>query len=125
VIRLKTLKKVAAMELSVKRCKPCEAGTPPLTESDENVYLKMVAWEIDRSGVHTIRKIFTFKNFKESMAFADRIAVLAEQEQHHPVLHISYRKVIVELHTHAALGLSSNDFIMAAKINQIARTGLE
>jgi 4a-hydroxytetrahydrobiopterin dehydratase len=117
-------KKGSIMQLSEKRCEPCEAGTPPLTESDENAYLKMVPWEIDRAGIHTIRKVFTFNNFKESIAFADRIASLAEQEQHHPDLHISYRKVIVELHTHAVLGLSPNDFIMAAKINQLARTNL-
>jgi 4a-hydroxytetrahydrobiopterin dehydratase len=109
------------MQLLEKRCKPCESGTPPLNETEENTFLKMVAWEIDRTGVHMIRKIFSFKNFKEAIAFTDRVAVLAEQEQHHPDLHISYRKVIVELHTHTVLGLSANDFIMAAKIDRVAK----
>jgi|WetSurMetagenome_2_1015567.scaffolds.fasta_scaffold65748_3 4a-hydroxytetrahydrobiopterin dehydratase len=109
------------MQLSEKRCKPCEAGAPPLTEAEEDTFRKMVSWEIDRTGVHMIRKVFTFKNFNESIAFADRIARLAEEQQHHPDLHISYRKVIVELHTHAVLGLSPNDFIMASKINQLEK----
>jgi 4a-hydroxytetrahydrobiopterin dehydratase len=109
------------MGLSDKHCIPCEGGTPPLTETEENKYLKMVRWEIDRSGVHRIRKVFSFNDFNESMAFVNQVARIAQHEQHHPDLHISYRKVIIEVHTHAVLGLSENDFILAAKINEIGK----
>ncbi len=108
------------MHLSEKQWKTYGAETLPLTEEIENAYLKIVPWEIDRTGIHKIRKVFSFKNFRESMEFANRIAEIAEREQHHPELHLSVRKVIVELHTHAALGLSINDFIMAEKIDILA-----
>ena len=107
------------MELAEKHCKPCEGGTLPLSEAEENRFLEMVGWEIDRSGVHKIRTSYTFRDFKESMAFVNRIAAIAEEEQHHFDVHISYRKVIIELSTHAIRGLSENDFILAAKIEQI------
>jgi 4a-hydroxytetrahydrobiopterin dehydratase len=91
-----------------------------MSEMEENRYIKMVQWELDRSGVHKIHKAYTFKDFRESMAFVNRVAAIAEEERHHPDLHISYRKVIIEIHTHAILGLSVNDFILAAKIDHMA-----
>ena len=108
------------MDLLKKHCMPCEAGTPPLSETEENRLNNYVKWEIDRDGVHKIRTSYTFNDFKESMAFANRVAAVAEEERHHPDLHISYRKVIVEIHTHAILGLSVNDFVLAAKIDKMA-----
>jgi len=109
------------MALNGKHCVPCEAGAPPLTETRENRFNTLVHWELDRSGVHMIRKSFSFRDFKESMAFVNRVAAIAESEQHHPDFHVSYKKVIIELHTHAILGLSENDFILAAKIDEAAR----
>ncbi len=63
-----------------------------------------------------IRRTFEFDDFKETMKFVNQIADLAEQEGHHPIMHVFYGKVEVEFWTHAIMGLSENDFIMAAKI---------
>jgi 4a-hydroxytetrahydrobiopterin dehydratase len=108
------------MILTEKSCIPCESMARPLKDAEEEGYHRMVEWEIDRTGIHQIRKIFTFRNFKESIAFVNEVAFLAEQERHLPEIHVRHRKVIIELHTHAVLGLTENDFIMAAKIDKIA-----
>lgn len=66
-----------------------------------------------------IKKDFKFKNFKESMDFVNKVAGVAESEGHHPDIYIFYDKVNLSLYTHAAKGLTENDFIMAAKINAL------
>ncbi len=99
---------------------PCEGGIPPLNEKEENKYFKQVeGWLLLREGIHRIKKEFFFDDFKEAMKFVNRIAGLAEEEGHHPDIYIYYNKVVLELHTHAIKGLHLNDFVMAAKINEI------
>lgn len=106
------------MELTAKKCVPCEAGTPPLTLEETQEYLPQAeGWELLENK--KIRKKFRFKNFRESVAFVNQVAKIAEEEGHHPDIHIIYNRVTFELTTHAIGGLSENDFIMAAKINQI------
>lgn len=108
------------MDLTKKHCVPCEGGTSPLSNSAEDELLKMApGWIIDRLFEHKIRKIFMMKTFPEAIEFVNKIAIVAEREDHHPDLYISYRKVTVELWTHSILGLTENDFIMAAKINEL------
>ena len=108
------------MTLTEKHCVPCEGGVPPLTENEENRFLaELDDWEIVRGAVHKIRKEFMLKTFRNAVAFINNIADLAEEENHHPELHINYRRVTVELSTHAILGLSENDFIVAAKIDAL------
>ena len=105
------------MNLTQKKCKPCEGGMPPLTEEQVNELLKQIpGWEI-RDG-HVFRQ-FKFKDFKEAIAFVNKVAEIAEQEQHHPNIAIHYSKVSIELWTHKINRLSENDFIIAAKIDQI------
>lgn len=64
-----------------------------------------------------ISKEFTFKDFSQTIRFVNLVADIAEEQGHHPVMHVYYSKVIIELWTHAILGLSENDFILAAKID--------
>ena len=105
------------MDLTQKKCKPCEGNTPPLAEEQANELLKQIpGWEI-KNG-HVFRQ-FKFKNFKEAIAFVNKVAEIAEAEGHHPDIAIHYNKVTIELWTHAVNGLSENDFILAAKINTI------
>ncbi len=107
------------MDLTKKRCVPCEAGTPPLKGEKVNKLLKEVlTWELKEG--HLFKK-FKFKNFVEAMKFVNKIAEIAEQEQHHPDFCVHYNKVEVELWTHAINGLSENDFIVAAKIDKISQ----
>lgn len=108
------------MDISQKHCVPCEGGTPPLTDIEEdNLINEVPNWVLLRNDgqtiVHKLRRQFTLKSFREAIEFVDKIAVIAEQEGHHPDIYIFYNKVQLELFTHAVGGLSENDFIMAAK----------
>lgn len=104
------------MPLEQQHCVPCEGGTPPLTSAQITQYQKQVHDPWDLHENIKISKKFTFKNFKQSMAFVNKIAALAEAEGHHPDIYIFYSIVRLELWTHAIGGLSENDFIMARKI---------
>ena len=97
---------------------PCEGGIPPLNVKKENEYFKQ-GWSLIREGIHRIKKEFSFDDFMEAMNFVNKIAELAEEEGHHPDIYIYYNKVVLELHTHAIKGLHLNDFVMAAKINEL------
>ena len=103
-------------DLVAKKCVPCEGRTPPFEAEKVQEYLQEVeGWEAQENKL--ITKTFKFKNFQEAISFVNRIANLAEEEQHHPDIIIRYRKVTFELATHAIKGLSENDFIMASKID--------
>ncbi|MBI1833269.1 MAG: 4a-hydroxytetrahydrobiopterin dehydratase [Candidatus Andersenbacteria bacterium] len=106
--------------LSEKKCKPCEGGIPPLTGQELTPWLKQIdqAWKLTE-GETKIRREFTFKDFVQTMAFANKVAEVAEKEGHHPDLHISYGKLTIELWTHKISGLFDNDFILAAKIDEL------
>ena len=106
------------MDLSTKKCKPCEVGAPPLGRETIAQYLSgITGWQIEEEK--KIKKEFRFKDFLGSMDFVNKVAALAEGEGHHPSIFISYNKVRITLTTHAMGGLSENDFIMAAKIDQL------
>lgn len=107
------------MDLSSKKCIPCEGGIPPLKEHEVAEYKKhlQAGWTVTANK--KLSREYAFKDFKHAMEFVNRVADLAEEEGHHPDLHIHYSKVIIELWTHAIGGLSENDFILAAKIEKI------
>src|SRR3989344_5240728 len=108
------------MDLTKKRCVPCEVGALPLTrEEAEKLMQRVKEWHLSGDAKH-ISKEYKFKNFLEAMAFANKITAVAEAEGHHPDLSIGWGRVGVKLSTHAIHGLSENDFILAAKIDQIA-----
>lgn len=106
------------MSLAEKKCIPCEGGVGPLSFKEIQKYLSQAeSWEL----VDNLRifREFKFKNFQEAIDFVNEVAKIAESEGHHPDIFIHYNKVKIELWTHSILGLHANDFIMAAKINQI------
>ena len=111
----------AADRLVSKKCKPCEGGVEPCTLGEANQQLeRLTGWYLTHEG-QRIRKDWTVKNFLAGMDFFNKVAAVAEGDGHHPDLHIEgYRNVSVELWTHAIGGLSENDFILAAKIDQVA-----
>ncbi len=107
------------MDLTQKKCVACEGGTAPLNKAEAQALLKQVSgWALGEDGKWIIKQ-FKFADFVEAMAFANKITPVAEREGHHPDLHISWGKVVVELSTHAIKGLSENDFILAAKVDQL------
>jgi len=107
-------------DLIRKKCTPCEGGTRPLPREEAVKLLSEVeGWVLSDDGGR-IRRTWTVKNFMAGIDFFNKVAELAEREGHHPDLHLAgYRNVEVELWTHAIGGLSENDFILAAKIDQI------
>lgn len=109
------------MDLTHQKCVPCEGGTKPMTMDQAKPYLEEVKdWEVvNQNGVDTIRREFKFKDFKEALAFLNKIGAIAEEEGHHPDIELGWGKVKIEFSTHAIGGLSVNDFILAAKIDKI------
>jgi 4a-hydroxytetrahydrobiopterin dehydratase len=109
-----------AEELTHKKCVPCEGGVPKLSRQEAEAILSGVpGWSLSADG-ERISRSWRVKNFMAGIHFFEKIAELAESEGHHPDLHlVGYRNVTVELWTHAIGGLSENDFILAAKIDQI------
>ncbi len=110
----------APQQLSAKRCQPCEGGVDPCPIETANAQLQQLAdWHLTHDG-QRIRRDWTVKNFVVGLDYLNRVGDLAEAEGHHPDLHIEgYRNVWIEIWTHAIGGLSENDFILAAKIDQL------
>ena len=107
-------------ELAGKTCTPCRGGIPPMSLDDARQYLGQTSgWSLDPSGTRIERR-FQFRNFAEALAFVDRVGALAEAEGHHPDIHFGWGYCTIELYTHKINGLHENDFIMAAKINELA-----
>jgi 4a-hydroxytetrahydrobiopterin dehydratase len=107
-------------ELIHKRCAPCEGGVPRLADDQVRQYLGAVpSWKLTGDG-QRIRREWRVKDFLAGLEFFQRVARVAEDEDHHPDLHlVGYRNVAIEIWTHAIGGLSENDFILAAKIDQL------
>jgi 4a-hydroxytetrahydrobiopterin dehydratase len=107
-------------QLRSKKCVPCEGGVPKFTPDEAKSQLtKLHGWSITQDG-QRIRKEWVVKNFMAGMRFFNKVAEVAEGEGHHPDLHIvGYRNVAIEIWTHAIGGLSENDFILAAKIDEL------
>jgi 4a-hydroxytetrahydrobiopterin dehydratase len=106
--------------LETRKCSPCEEGTSPLTDDEEYDFLNHIhGWSLGRKQVHQIRKLYQFASFTEAAGFVKEVARLAEEENHHPDIFFSYRHVTVILWTKKISGLSENDFILAAKIDQL------
>lgn len=107
-------------ELAEKKCEPCEGKTTPFDVRQAQEYLeKTPGWQIQDDDKLIYREYKT-KNFLTAVDLIKRIAAIAEEENHHPDIHLTgYRNLRVELSTHAIGGLSENDFILAAKINQL------
>lgn len=108
--------------LAQRTCKPCEGGTEPLPVSAARTLLEdLQGWELIEGKA--IRKTVRCKDFMNAVNLIQRIAPIAEAEDHHPDVHLTnYRQLTIELSTHAIGGLSENDFILAAKIDRLLTT---
>ena len=107
------------MSLSQKTCTPCRGGIPPLTSSEAEALLSQAPeWQLLENGTQIERR-FQFKNFAAALAFVNRVGDLAEQEGHHPDITFGWGYASVLFYTHKIGGLHENDFIMAAKVNEL------
>jgi 4a-hydroxytetrahydrobiopterin dehydratase len=111
---------MSTMDLRRQHCQPCEGDVPALTEEEAWRQLEAVPnWQLSSDGKHIWRE-WTVKDFAAGLRFLRRVGDVAESEGHHPDLHLTgYRTVTIELWTHAVGGLTDNDFILAAKIDQV------
>ena len=107
------------MGLSAETCVPCRGGVPPL-EGEE---LETLTSELGRGWIvvagHHLEKEFRFDDFAEALAFTNNVGALAEQQGHHPDIHLAWGKVKIEIWTHKINGLTRSDFVLAAKIEEI------
>ena len=102
-----------------KRCTPCAGGLPPLNNEQAQSWLASIpGWSLDKGG-KAIYRAFSFKDFYQTMAFVNALAWIAHREDHHPNLEVGYNRCVVCYSTHAIGGLSENDYICAAAINQM------
>jgi 4a-hydroxytetrahydrobiopterin dehydratase len=108
------------VELSRKHCVPCEGGIPVLSLDQALSYLAAFPlWHLAADG-RRIRREWRVKDFATALDFFNRVGQIAEEEDHHPDLHLTgYRQVAIEIGTHTIIGLSENDFILAAKIDEL------
>jgi 4a-hydroxytetrahydrobiopterin dehydratase len=108
------------MGLSDKTCGPCRGGVPPLeADAVERFHAEIPAWTVVRG--HHLERTYETPDFKSALALLDRFGALAEEQGHHPDLHLTWGKVRVEIWTHAIDGLTENDFIFAAKCDSLAK----
>ena len=104
-------------ELRRSKCAPCEGGVEPLSDAQIQPYLKGLAGWARENG--TITKTYRFKNYYETMAFVNATAWISHREDHHPDILVGYNQCKVSYITHAIKGLSTNDFICAAKLDAL------
>ncbi len=111
-----------ALELSKKRCQPCEGSVKPFDLKTTQKWLEQLSsWSLGQDG-KSITRVYSMKNFVQAVQLIEQIAKVAEAENHHPDIHLtSYRKLVIELATHSIGGLSENDFILAAKIEELPK----
>lgn len=109
------------MAISREHCEACRADAPRVSAEEEITLLAEIpGWEVvEREGIRQLERVFNFANFCEALAFANRVGALAEAAGHHPALLVEWGKVTVTWWTHKIRGLHRNDFILAARSNEL------
>ena len=112
------------MGLADQPCLPCRGGVPPMARDDAERLLAQLDpdWRLNDDG--HLERALKFGNFVMAMDFANRVAEIAEAENHHPDLHVAWGRCTVEIWTHKIDGLAEGDFVFAAKVDR-ARTDFE
>jgi 4a-hydroxytetrahydrobiopterin dehydratase len=107
--------------LAERDCKPCKKGTPPLAGEALQKLTAELGHGWKAPDGKRLEKEFAFKDFRQALEFTNRIGAVAEAQEHHPDIALSWGKVGVSLWTHSVGGLSENDFILAAKVENLPR----
>lgn len=104
-------------DLASQKCIPCRGGDPSLTESEIAELLPQIPeWQtVTQDSIPRLQRVFKFKDYAQAVEFTTKVAALAEEEDHHPLIVLEWGKVTVQWWTHVVKGLHRNDFIMAAK----------
>ena len=107
------------VDLSQKSCKPCEGGVRPMSHEEIEAKLKLLeGWEYEEGH---IRKSFRFKDYYKTITFVNAVAWISNREGHHPDMEVGYDTCNIKYSTHAIGGMSENDFICAAKVDQLLK----
>jgi len=111
----------AMNDLTASSCVPCRGGVPPLGEAEiAKIAPDVPEWRVvEREGIRRIEREYRFDDFRQALEFTVAVGELAEREQHHPDIHLAWGRVRVETWTHKIKGLHRNDFILAAKCDQL------
>ncbi|RXS44320.1 4a-hydroxytetrahydrobiopterin dehydratase [Idiomarina sp. 29L] len=108
-------------QLDKERCEACHADAPKVSDDELKELMREIPdWTpVTNDGVMMLQREYKFKNFKQALAFTNRVGEIAEEEKHHPEITTEWGKVTVTWWTHAINGLHKNDFIMAAKTDKV------
>lgn len=103
------------------KCVVCRGDEPPATDAEIAIYQPLIPeWKIiERENIKRLERVFRFKSFAQAVAFTNKVAEIAEQEEHHPAILTEWGRVTVTWWTHKIKGLHRNDFIMAAKTDRL------
>lgn len=105
-------------DLAAKKCPPCDEATKPMSGSDLDAYQRRLGSGWNVMNGHHLEKTFKFKNFKEALGFTNQVGELAENVGHHPDIFLTWGEVRLSIFTHSVEGLTENDFVLAAKIEE-------
>ena len=104
--------------LASRECVPCRGGVPPMQGDEIKKFAEQLkGWDVVEE--HHLRKIFEFKDFREALAFVNRVGELAEEQGHHPDISFGWERAEITIWTHKIDGLTESDFILAAKIDKL------
>ena len=107
-------------DLASKTCVPCRGGVPPLKGQQlADLQKQLAGWEV--ADEHHLTKTYKFPDFRQALAFVNKVGDVAEEQGHHPNICFTWGKVEITIYTHAINGLTESDFILAAKIDRISR----
>jgi 4a-hydroxytetrahydrobiopterin dehydratase len=103
------------------KCEACRKGAPQATDAERAEFMpQLPGWElVDRDSVPQLEKVYTFDDFAQALAFTNRVGAIAEKENHHPAILTEWGRVTVNWWTHKIKGLHRNDFIMAARTDEV------
>jgi 4a-hydroxytetrahydrobiopterin dehydratase len=106
-------------ELAKMECVPCKGGVPPLKGKELTDLLGKLGggWQV--VDEHHLEKEYRFRNFREALAFTDRVGEMAEAQGHHPDIYLAWGKVRLSVWTHKIDGLTESDFVFAAKADAL------
>lgn len=109
---------MSSEELAQRHCVPCKGGVPALEREEiRNLHSQIEGWEVIDD--HHLMKTFKFDDFAQALEYVNRIGAMADEEDHHPEIYLTYGKVRIKVWTHAVDGLTENDFIFAAKSDEL------
>lgn len=109
------------MDLRARRCQPCRPGTPPLEPQRIAELLELLPGDWRVEDGRRLARSYRFDDFATALAFVNQVGEIAEREGHHPDVVLRWGEVRLEIWTHAAGGLTENDFVLAAKCEAVSR----